>query len=94
MNIYSCWYQGLCGYCFEHPRSGWWFVPETGQPQATIHRHLQLRDFVFNNPHDWAFECRRQQQPQRPFWRRLFSISSSLRPHTVAGLLLMPLGHQ
>lgn len=91
MNIYACWYHGLPGYCFEHPRSGWWFVPEQSQPASAAYRHLHLQDFIFVNASDWRFErARLQQRP--PVWRRLLnSWLNGVPPRTVAGLLLLPI---
>ncbi len=91
MNIYACWYHGLPGYCFEHPRSGWWFIPEQGQADPTPCRHLRLRDFIFVNTGEWRFELNRLQQPRPALWRRLLNgWLNSVKPRTVAGLLLLP----
>lgn len=92
MNTYACWYQGLLGYCFEHPHSGWWFIPEQGQPDSRVHRHLSLQDFIFANRFEWQFENRLQQgRGIKPLWRRcLEALFMPLKPQTVAGLLLLP----
>lgn len=89
MNTYACWYHGRFGYCFEHTRSGWWFVPEQSQNSPGVHRNLCLQDFLFASQHDWQFELNRHQQPS--LWRRLLSsMFAPLKPQTVAGLLLLP----
>lgn len=92
MNTYACWYHGLYGFCFQHPRSGWWFVPEQGQPDADIHRHLRLEDLLFVDAVAWRYELQRQRRrAARPWWQQLISaMRTPLQPHTVAGLLLLP----
>lgn len=92
MNTYACWYQGLSGYCFEHPRSGWWFVPEQGQGCSQVHRHLQLHDFVFADAHEWQFEYNRCQKPKPALWQQfLNTLFPSVKPQSVAGLLFLPM---
>lgn len=93
MNTYACWHQGRPGFCFEHPRSGWWFVPEQGQPDNEIRRYLALEDFLFANRIDWQLEYdRRQIHAAMPWWRRsLQAVLSPARPRSVAGLLLLPM---
>ncbi|MCS3903778.1 hypothetical protein J2T55_001810 [Methylohalomonas lacus] len=92
MNIYACWYNGLPGYCFEHPHSGWWFVPERDRPDSTPCRHLHLLDFIFVNAREWRFEVARLQQPRPSLWQRLLNRWLGDRPpRTVAGLLLLPI---
>lgn len=49
MNVYECWYLGIRGYCCRTPHSKWMFVPELGQMNNTIYKHLSIHDFVFNN---------------------------------------------
>lgn len=95
MNTYACWYYGQSGYCFEHPHSGWWFVPEQSHYSPKVSRNLCLQDFLFASQHDWQFELSRHQQPQPSLWRRLLnSVFAPLKPQTVAGLLLLPIsGH-
>lgn len=92
MNTYACWYQGRPGYCFEHPRSGWWFVPEQGQPDSSVRRQLSLQDFVFANHADWQFEQQLHRQQQcTPRWLQcLKALFAPIKPQTVAGLLLLP----
>ncbi len=88
MNIYACWYQGRPGYCFEHRRSGWWFIPEQGQSDTEVRRHLSLADFVFANRFDWQLE---QSHAAAPRWQRcLRALVPPLKPRSVAGLLLLP----
>lgn len=92
MNIYACWHQGRPGYCFEHPRSGWWFVPELGQPDPAVRRHLSFEEFIFASSFDWRLEYRRQQaRVATPRWRLcLRALFTPVRPNTVAGLLMLP----
>lgn len=95
MNTYACWHQGRTGYCFEHPRSGWWFIPEQGESDTRICRHLSLQDFVFANRSEQRFEHQRQHfLTAMPWWRHcLRALSLPIKPQTVAGLLLLPVLH-
>lgn len=95
MNTYACWYQGIFGYCFHNPRSGWWFVPELNQPDPAVHRHLQLSELVFVNSSDYRYEVRKQRHQAQVSWKTrlknlLFPVA---RVHTVGGLLFLPGGH-
>lgn len=91
MNTYSCWYQGRFGYCFEHPRSGWWFIPATGdQPVA---RHLALADLTFTDPAAYRMEHDRCLS-SRPRWQRwLRHLLLPVRTPGVSALLLPPALH-
>jgi len=92
MNTYACWLYGRPGYCFEHPRSGWWFVPEQGQPDNEVRRGLDLDDFVFANRFEQQMEHHRKRMRSAiPTWRRwLRSLFAPARAQSVAGLLLLP----
>ena len=49
MNVYQCWYRGLYGYCCRNHNSKWMFVPELGQTNSSIHKHISFHELVFNN---------------------------------------------
>lgn len=91
MNTYPCWLNGRPGYCFEHPRSGWWFIPEQGQGDNEVRRNLSLEDFLFSNHRDRQFEYHRREARQSiPWWQKYLRALFLPKPHSVAGLLLLP----
>jgi hypothetical protein len=49
VNIYSCWYGGVFGYCCRSYKRSWMFVPESGQFRDKISENLILNDLVFKN---------------------------------------------
>ena len=91
MNVYQCWYHGTLGYACRIRGRKWMFVPELGQPDGTVYKHLGLHELIFRNPlykrHELAYE-----QTTR-FGLLKFVLSLLLpedKPVTVAGLLLLP----
>jgi hypothetical protein len=92
MNTYACWHQGIFGYCFQNPRSGWWFVPELDQPDPKVYRHLQLSDLMFVNDSDYRHEWQNEQLRECSTWRDSLRnlLFPALRARTVGGLLFLP----
>ncbi|MEX2516604.1 MAG: hypothetical protein WD572_06800 [Gammaproteobacteria bacterium] len=92
MNTYRVWHKGNFGYTFRSPNSGWWFVPEQGQPNQSVKRQLKLADLVFANAGEWKLELQREQQRQNRHWlvRLRDWLFPADRANTVAGLLLVP----
>ena len=91
MNTYPCWLNGRPGYCFEHRRSGWCFIPEQGQADSKVRRNLSLEDFLFSNHHDRQFEYRRRKIHQSiPWWQKCLRALFLPKSHSVAGFLLLP----
>ena len=95
MNVYQCWYLGLKGYCCRGHNSKWMFVPELGQTNARIHKHISLNDLVFNNSFAKQYELKIEQQLQKitlsplNFLKALFFSPS--KPSTVGGMLFAPI---
>ena len=58
MNVYQCWYFGLKGYCCRSHNSRWMFVPEMGQTDNKIRKHISLNDLVFNNSFAKEYELK------------------------------------
>jgi len=58
MNVYQCWYLGLKGYCCRSHNSRWMFVPELGQINNAIHKHIPLNDLIFNNSFAKEYELK------------------------------------
>jgi len=91
MNVYQCWYLGLSGYCCRHHNSKWMFVPELGQGNSRIHKHLSLHDLVFENSFAKQYELKIERQLQKikssplHFLKSLFF--SEKKPRTVGGML-------
>lgn len=77
MTTYPCWHESVYGYCFRHPTSGWWFVPDEGQSQSNVDRHLHLTDLVFVCPFDWQLE-RQHEMGRRGtrWWRRVSTVNT------------------
>lgn len=95
MNTYACWHQGIFGYCFLHPHSGWWFIPELNQSDSAVYRYLQLSELVFVNASEYRHELRNERHRQQAgWWRRLkHLLFPAPRAHTVGGLLFLPGRH-
>ena len=91
MNVYSCWYQGIMGYCCRNRNSRWLFVPELGQPGKTIHRSIELDDLAFTNPYAKKYEIEIEMKLSN---RGLLSYLKDLlfpacKPRTIGGLLFI-----
>jgi hypothetical protein len=95
MNTYACWYRGIYGYCFQNPRSGWWFVPEINQPDPRVYRHLLLKDLVFVNDPDYRHEQLNEQRRECKSWCDMLCnlLFPAWRARTVGGLLFLPESH-
>lgn len=65
MNVYQCWYFGLKGYCCRSHNSRWMFVPEMGQNNNKIHKHISLNDLVFNNIFAKEYELRLERKLEK-----------------------------
>ncbi len=91
MNVYQCWYRGLSGYCCRGHNSRWMFVPELGQPNNRIHKHVSLHDLVFDNPFAKKFELRLEQSLEQKRTSLFFFLKDLFfpprKPNTVGGLL-------
>ncbi len=91
MNIYQCWYQGLNGYCCRSYNNKWMFVPELGQTNSRIHKHLSLNDLVFDNPYakqyEFDIELQHQKIKLNPFHLLKSFLLPTRRVNTVGGML-------
>ncbi|GJM04366.1 MAG: hypothetical protein DHS20C09_03570 [marine bacterium B5-7] len=91
MNVYQCWYLGLNGYCCRNHNSKWIFVPELGQGNRRIHKHLSLNDLVFDNPFAKQYELNIEKELQKikssPFHFLKSLIFFEKKPSTVDGML-------
>lgn len=88
MNVYRCWHRGILGYGCRRGR-GWMFVPELGQPDNRIYKHLALTELVFRNRHEWRFEMKKEDQRKGNSFSRLIRqfLAQRSRPHSVNGTL-------
>ena len=91
MNIYQCWYLGLRGYCCRSHNSRWMFVPELGQTNSNIHKHISFSDLIFNNSfakqYELTIEQRLQKVKSNPFYFLKSLLFSEEKPSTVGGML-------
>lgn len=91
MNVYSCWYHGLNGYCCRSHNAKWMFVPELGQIDNRIHKQLSLNELVFDNPYAKAHELKIEQRLQKLKFNPFHLIKSLFFPesraNTVGGML-------
>lgn len=91
MNVYQCWYLGMRGYCCRNHNSKWMFVPELGQLNSRIHKHISLNDLVFNNSFAKHYELRIEQRLQKmkssPFHFLKTLLLSEKKAGTVDGML-------
>ena len=95
MNIYQCWYLGLNGYCCRHHNSSWMFIPELGQTNNIIQKHISLNDLVFNNSFAKEYELKIEESLEKIRTRPLYFIRALLFPAkkacTVGGMLFAPI---
>jgi hypothetical protein len=91
MNVYQCWYGGMRGYCCRNYNSKWMFVPELGQTNSCIHKHISLNDLVFNNSfakhYELKIEARLQKLKSNPFYFLKSLFFQNKKVETVGGLL-------
>jgi hypothetical protein len=91
MNVYQCWYLGMKGYCCRIQNSKWMFVPELGQINSSIHKHISLDDLVFNNTFAKHYEMKIEKRLQKMKSNPLHFLKTLLFPDnksgTVGGLL-------
>lgn len=91
MNVYQCWYLGLKGYCCRNHNSRWMFVPEMGQINNNIHKHISLNDLVFNNAFAKEYELKLERKLEKMRSNPFNFIKSLLFPNkkvsSVGGLL-------
>ena len=91
MNVYQCWYRGLSGYCCRNHNLKWMFVPEMGQYNNNVHKHISLNDLVFNNvfakQYELKIEHRIEKQKSNPLYFLKWLFFPEKKPNTVAGLL-------
>lgn len=91
MNVYQCWYRGLSGYCCRAHNSRWMFVPELGQINNRIHKHVSLHDLVFDNPfakmHELTIERSLEKTRGNLFYFLIELFFPAKRPSTVGGML-------
>jgi hypothetical protein len=91
MNVYQCWYLGIRGYCCRNHNSKWMFVPELGQINSRIHKHISFNDLVFSNSfakqYEFNIEHRIQQMKSNPFHYIKTLLFPTKRASTVGGLL-------
>ncbi len=91
MNVHKCWYLGIKGYCCRNHNSKWMFVPELGQINSRIHKHISLNDLVFNNSFAKQYELKIEQRIEKIRSNPLSFIKALLFPAksatTVGGLL-------
>lgn len=89
MNVYSCWYHGIFGYGCRTRGRKWIFVPELGQPDNNIYKHLCLGDLIFKNPFDKKFEADLENGMRKRSVSTLFTclLIPRHKPQTVGGLL-------
>ena len=91
MNVYQCWYLGLRGYCCRSRNSRWMFVPELGQTNSNIHKHISFNDLIFNNSYAKQYELTIEQHLQKirsnPFYFLKSLLFSNEKPSTVGGML-------
>jgi uncharacterized protein YjaG (DUF416 family) len=80
MNVYQCWYFGLKGYCCRSYNSRWMFVPEMGQSNSRIHKHISLHDLVFNNSFAKEHELKLERKLEKTRSKPLSFIMSLLFP--------------
>ena len=91
MNVYQCWYLGLKGYCCRSHNSRWMFVPEMGQIDNKIHKHISLNDLVFNNSFAKEYELKIERKLEKMRGNPFNFIKSLFMPRnktaSVGGLL-------
>jgi hypothetical protein len=91
MNVYQCWYFGISGYCCRNYNSKWMFVPELGQINSRIHKHISIHDLVFNNDFAKQYELTIEQRVEKIRSNPLHFIKALLFPeqkaNTVGGTL-------
>lgn len=91
MNVYQCWYLGMRGYCCRNYNSKWMFVPELGQIDSRIHKHISLNDLMFNNSfakqYELKTEARIQKTKSNPFLFLIILLIPEKKAGTVGGLL-------
>ena len=93
MNVYQCWYLGINGYCCRGHNAKWMFVPELGQANNKIHKHLSLNDLIFNNAFAKQYELRIEQHLQKirtnPFYFIKVLLFPVSKPCTIGGMLFV-----
>lgn len=91
MNVYQCWYLGLNGYCCRSYNSRWMFVPELGQANSNIHKHISLNDLVFYNVFAKQYELMIEQHLQKIRTNPFYFLKEFLFPEkkacTIGGML-------
>lgn len=91
MNVYQCWYLGLSGYCCRSHNSRWMFVPELGQGNSRIHKHISLNELVFHNAFAKEYELKIEQGLQKIRSNPLYFLKSlffsTQKASTVGGML-------
>jgi hypothetical protein len=87
MNVYQCCYLGLRGYCCRSHNSRWMFVPELGQANNNIHKHISLNDLAFNNIFAKEYELNIQQIRSNPSHFIKALLFPAKKAGTVGGLL-------
>lgn len=91
MNVYQCWYLGLKGYCCRNHNSRWMFVPDMGQANNNIHKHISLNDLVFHNAFAKEYEMNLERKLNKirsnPFNFLKALILPAKKTNSVAGML-------
>ena len=91
MNVYQCWYRGLSGYCCRSYNSRWMFIPELGQANNRIHKHVSLHELVFENHFAKKFELNNEYMLEKTRSNLFYFLKKMLfpakRPNTVGGKL-------
>jgi hypothetical protein len=67
------------------------FVPELGQGNSRIHKHISFNDLIFNNSFAKQYELKIEQRLQKiksnPFYFLKSLFFSEEKPSTVGGML-------
>lgn len=91
MNVYSCWYRGLSGYCCRGHNSRWMFVPELGQTNNNIQKHISFHELVFDNSFARQYELELERRLQKlkinPFNFLKYLLFPARKASTVGGML-------
>lgn len=91
MNVYQCWYRGLNGYCCRSHNAKWLFVPELGQTDKRIHKHISFSELVFHNSaarrYELGIENKMSKTQNNPLRFLLSLFSSKPQANTIGGML-------
>ena len=95
MNVYQCWYHEINGFCCRGYNSAWMFVPELGQLNNRIRKHVALDELIFDNYFAKQFELTIEQQLERvksnPYYFLKELFFPTRKAATVGGMLFMPI---